>query len=43
MAKKCWCTLAFHLPGEWKRHQRAAKKAAEMQKILDEISKRGKS
>jgi len=30
MFKRCWCTMIFHLPGEWARHQEAQARAREM-------------
>lgn len=37
MARGCWCTLMFHLPGERARHQEAARRAREILGLVEDM------
>lgn len=40
MAKDCWCSLKFHLPGEAKRHAKAKEKAVRQLGLAEAAEKR---
>ncbi len=37
MARGCWCTLLFHLPGERARHQEANRRAREILGMVESM------
>lgn len=43
MAKDCWCSFKFHLPGEKKRHAKAKSNADRMLALAEAAEKRGKN
>jgi hypothetical protein len=39
---KCWCTFKVHLPGEYKRHQKAKNQADRTIELVKAAEERGK-